>query len=123
MNKGYLVAHLRVHDKDGFEKIKLMAGPTIAEYGGKVLVREPNPDVREGKDSGIALVIEFESIEIARKFYESDKYQAAKAVRELASDTDLILAEGSEVVRIIGASISGCVRNIARNISPNPTMS
>ena len=32
-------------------------------------------------------------------------------------------AEGSEVVRIIGASISGCARKIARNISPNPTMS
>ena len=95
MNKGYLVAHLRVHDKDGFEKFRQMAGPTIAEYGGKVLVREPNPDVREGKDSGIALVIEFESIEIARKFYESEKYQAAKAVRELASNTHLVLVEGS----------------------------
>ena len=95
MNKGYLVAHLRVHDKDGFDKFRQMAGPTIAEYGGKVLVREPNPDVREGKDSGIALVIEFESIETARKFYESEKYQAAKTIRELAAETDLILAEGS----------------------------
>ena len=71
MKKGYLVAHLRVHDKEGFEKFRQMAGPTIAEYGGKVLVREPNPDVREGKIPGIALVIEFESIETARKFYES----------------------------------------------------
>ena len=51
MNKGYLVAHLRVHDKDGFGKFRQMAGPTIAEHGGKVFVREPNPDVREGKDS------------------------------------------------------------------------
>ena len=98
MNKGYLVAHLRVHDKEGMEKFRQMAGPTIAEYGGKVLVREPNPDVREGKISGIALVIEFESIETTRKFYESEKYQAAKAVRELAADTDLILVEGSEVI-------------------------
>ena len=98
MNKGYLVAHLRVNDKDGFEKFRQMAGPTIAEYGGKVLIRDSNPDVREGKDSGIALVIEFESIEVARKFYESEKYQAAKAVRDLAADTDLILVEGSEVV-------------------------
>ena len=98
MNKGYLVAHLRVHDKEVFEKFRQMVSPTIAEYGGKVLVREPNPDVREGKISGIALVIEFESIEAARKFYESEKYQAAKAVRELAADTHLILVEGSEVV-------------------------
>ena len=98
MKKGYLVAHLRVHDKEGFEKFKQMAGPTIAEYGGKVLVREPNPDLIEGNISGIDLVIEFESIENDRKFYESKKYQEAKAVRELAADTDLILVEGSEVV-------------------------
>ena len=98
MNKGYLVAHLRVHDKEGMEKFRQMAGPTIAEYRGKVLVREPNPDVREGKISGIALVIEFESIEMARKFYESEKYTAAKTVRELAADTDLILVEGSEII-------------------------
>ena len=97
MNKGYLVAHLRVHDQEGFENFRQMAGPTIAEYGGKVLVREPNPDVREGKNLGIALIIEFESIETARKFYESDKYQEAKEIREMASDTDLILVEGSEI--------------------------
>jgi len=93
-----IVSHLRVHDKEGMEKFKQMAGPTITEYGGKVLVREPNPDVREGKILGIALVIEFKSIETARKFYESEKYQAAKAVRELAAETDLILVEGSEVI-------------------------
>ena len=95
MNKGYLVAHLRVHDKEGFEKFRQMAGPTIDEYGGKVLVRQPSPDVREGKNLSVALIIEFESIETARIFYESKKYQDAKAVRELAADTDLILVEGN----------------------------
>ena len=94
MAKGYLVAHIRVHDKEGFEKFKEMSGPVISEYGGKVLVRNPSPDVREGNDSGLAIVIEFESIEGARKFYESDKYTEARAVRELASDTELILVEG-----------------------------
>jgi len=94
MPKGYLVAHIRVHDKEGFEKFKEMSGPAISEYGGKVLVRNPSPDVREGGDSGVAIVIEFESIESARNFYESSEYTAAKAVRELAADTDLILVEG-----------------------------
>ena len=94
MAKGYLVAHIRVHDKEGFEKFKEMSGPVISEYGGKVLVRNPSPDVREGSDSGLAIVIEFESIEGARNFYESDKYTEARAVRELAADTELILIEG-----------------------------
>jgi uncharacterized protein (DUF1330 family) len=47
-------------------EFRQMAGPTIGEHGGKVLVREPNPDVREGEN----LLIEFESIDAARKFYE-----------------------------------------------------
>ena len=94
MSKGYLIAHLKEHDQEGMEKFKQMAGPTIGEHGGKVLVREPNPDVREGDNLGTAVVIEFESIDTARKFYESEKYQAAKAVRELAAKTHLVLVEG-----------------------------
>ena len=39
--------------------------------------------------------IEFESIDAARKFYESEKYQAAKAVRELAAKAHLVLVEGN----------------------------
>ena len=46
MNKGYLVAHLKEHDQEGMDKFKQMAGPTIGEHGGKVLVREPSPDIR-----------------------------------------------------------------------------
>ena len=95
MKKGYLIAHLNVHDKEGMEKFRQMAGPTIAEYGGKVLVREPNPDVREGENLGTVVVVEFESIDAARKFYESEKYQAAKAVRELAAKAHLVLVEGN----------------------------
>ena len=48
MPKAYLVAHIRVHDKDGYEKFRAMSGPAIAEYGGKVLVRNPAADHREG---------------------------------------------------------------------------
>ena len=94
MAKGYLVGHILVHDKGGYEKFKEMSGPVISEYGGKVLVRNPNPEIREGKESGIAIVIEFESMNNAREFYESEKYTNARDVRERAAKTDLILVEG-----------------------------
>ena len=94
MSKGYLIAHLKELDQEGMDKFRQMAGPTIGEYGGKVLVREPSPDVREGDNLGTVVVIEFESIDVARKFYESEKYQEAKAVRELASKAHLVLVEG-----------------------------
>ena len=50
-----------------------MSGPIISEYGVKVLVRDPSSVTREGDSSRIAIIIEFESIEDARKFYKSDK--------------------------------------------------
>ena len=48
MAKGYLIANIRVHNKEVFEKFKLMSTPLISEYGGKLLVRTPEVDRREG---------------------------------------------------------------------------
>ncbi len=94
MPKAYLVAHIRVHDKEAFEKFKAMAGPAIADHGGRVLVRDPSPDHREGDLSGSTIVIEFEDMDAARRFYESEAYTAARAIRETAAETDLMLVEG-----------------------------
>jgi len=94
MAKGYVIADIHVRDKEGFEKFREMALPVVEEYGAKILVRTPNAEAREGKKPGVVVVFEFESIDQARKFYESEAYQAAKAVREKACDTDLIIAEG-----------------------------
>ena len=71
-----------------------LGGPAIKAHNGKVLVRNPSPDHREGGAQGLAIVIEFESIDAARAFYESDAYAEARAVREKISDTDLVLVEG-----------------------------
>ena len=95
MAKGYVIADIHVRDKDGFEKFREMAKPVLEEYGAKVLARTPNAEAREGKKPGVVVVLEFESMDKARKCYESEAYQAAKAVREKACDTDLIIAEGA----------------------------
>ena len=94
MPKAYLIAHIRVHDKEVFEKFKAMAGPAIADHGGRVLARSPSPDHREGDLRGSTIVIEFEDMDAARGFYESEAYTAARAVRETAAETDLMLVEG-----------------------------
>ena len=38
--------------------------------------------------------IEFDTMDAAKTFYESDEYTAAKAIREMAAKTDLLLIEG-----------------------------
>jgi uncharacterized protein (DUF1330 family) len=66
------------------------------KYGGKVLARGPLADRHEGKLTGTVMMIEFESKKAAETFYFSEEYQAAKAVRETCSDTDLMIIEGAE---------------------------
>jgi uncharacterized protein (DUF1330 family) len=94
MSKGYVVANIRVEDEEKFKQFSGMAGPAIKKYGGKVLARGPDADRLEGDLSGIVMLIEFESKEVANTFYYSEEYQAAKAVREACSDTDFMIIEG-----------------------------
>ena len=94
MSKGYVVANIRVKDREKFQHFSGMAGPAIKKYGGKVLARGPDAERLEGNVSGIVMMIEFESKEAANTFYNSEEYQAAKAVREECSDTDFMIIEG-----------------------------
>lgn len=96
MPKGYLVANIRVQDKEKFAAFSGMAAPVIKAHGGKVLARGPGAERHEGSVEGIVMMIEFESIDTARTFYLSDEYQAAKAVRDACSETDLMIIEGTE---------------------------
>ncbi|MFL2684554.1 MAG: DUF1330 domain-containing protein [Amylibacter sp.] len=96
MPKGYLVANIRVKDKEKFAAFSGMAAPVIKAHGGKVLARGPGAERHEGSVEGIVMMIEFESIDTARTFYLSDEYQAAKAVRDACSETDLMIIEGTE---------------------------
>ena len=95
MAKGYLVANIRVTDQERFQQFSGMAGPIIQKFGGKVLARGPGAERHEGTLSGVVMMIEFDSKEIAENFYFSEDYQAAKAVRDECSETDLMIIEGA----------------------------
>ena len=95
MPKGYLVANIRVKDKEKFAAFSGMAAPVIKAHGGKVLARGPGAERHEGTVEGIVMMIEFENIDAARTFYLSDEYQAAKAVRDAWAETDLMIIEGA----------------------------
>ncbi len=65
MAKGYVVAHIKVHDPEGFKTFAEMAGPVIKEFGGTILVRDPKPELREGEIAGVCVIVEFDSPEQA----------------------------------------------------------
>ena len=96
MPKGYLVANIRVKDKEKFAAFSGMAGPVIKAHGGKILAKGPDAERHEGDLKGTVMMIEFDSLNAARQFYLSDDYQAAKAIRDACSEADLMLIEGTE---------------------------
>ena len=48
MSKAYLIARIRVYDKEGFETFKQMSTPLISEYGGRLLARNPEVETLKG---------------------------------------------------------------------------
>ena len=94
MPKAYLIAHIRVEDRPKFDQFVAQSKPVIAEYGGRILVRNPAPETQEGDLTGMVTMIEFEDMATARRFYNSTGYTEARALRETCADTDLLLVEG-----------------------------
>ena len=81
MAKGYLIANIRVHDKEIFEKFKAMSSPVISQYGGKLLVRNPSPDRREGDLTGLVVMLEFPSVEMAKTIMQVPQRHAGLGAR------------------------------------------
>ena len=73
-----------------------LAGPTLEQYGGKVVFGGNKIEVADGDWSPIAIaVIEFESLAQARKWYNSPEYSPLIAMRTACMDSGLIFVDGS----------------------------
>ena len=94
MPKGYIIASIRTDDMDTMRRFAEASAPVIAQFGGRVLVRDPKPDLREGAQTGTSVVVEFDDVETAQQFYESEGYTSAKAIREAVAETDLRIVAG-----------------------------
>ncbi len=91
----YLLVRAKVTDMAQYaEYMKLT--PAIAEkYGAEFLVRGGGKLALEGPEAPERIVLlKFESVEAARRMYESDEYQAAIKVREGAAEASFIVLDG-----------------------------
>ena len=95
MPKGYVVARLTVTDPDAFAEYVKDATAAIRQYGGRPLARGGAYEALEGEARPRNVVIEFDSVEQARTYYNSPEYQAAKAKREGACVAEFVLVEGA----------------------------
>ena len=92
---GYLIAEIEIHDPALFEEYRKQVPASIAKYGGKFLVRGGAVESKEGGWQPKRLVVlEFASMDQARKWYHSLEYAPALAIRTRAGKSKVILVEG-----------------------------
>ena len=95
MPKTYWVATYRaIHDQDKFAAYAKLAGPALTASGGRFLARGNTAQVYDNAVPGRVVLIEFDSVEQARKAHDSPAY--AEALRALgdAVDRDIRIVEG-----------------------------
>ena len=93
---GYLIGDIEVTDPDTYAKYAAGVPATIAAYGGKYLVRGVSGEVLEGSWTPKRLVVlEFESMERGKAWYNSPEYADLKKIRQSASKGNLIFADGA----------------------------
>lgn len=91
----YVISEVEVRDQAGMEAYRALAAQTIAQYGGRYLVRGGAADVVEGTPPAKTLVIvEFPSMTRAREWYASPEYAEALRLRQTALERRLTFVEG-----------------------------
>lgn len=91
----YVIAEIEVTDPDGYAEYAPLANASVLRHGGRFVVRGGPAEIIEGDWSGRMVVLEFESLEAARAWYDSDDYQACLPLRLQNSKGRMIAVEGA----------------------------
>lgn len=94
MAKGYWIAHVDVHDPQAYRAYLDANGAVFRKFGARFLVRGGQNELVEGRGRDRNVVLEFPSYEVALACYRSPEYQPVKALREAASEADILIIEG-----------------------------
>jgi len=93
--KAYVIADIDVTEPEQFGRYRELSTVAAARYGGRFLVRGGSTDVLEGdRQPARVVIVEFDSVEAARRWYDSPEYREARAVRQAASTSSFVLVEG-----------------------------
>ena len=92
----YVINDMEVTDPALFEEYKKLSPPTVAQYGGRFLVRGGRTETLEGDWVPRRLVIlEFPDMQSAQAWIDSPEYAPARRLRQLSSNSNIIVVEGA----------------------------
>jgi uncharacterized protein (DUF1330 family) len=107
----YIISDVAIKDGAAIDIYGQRAAASIAQYGGRYIVRGGEVEVLEGAWRPRAIIIaEFPDMERARTWYRSAEYASALALRDEALSRNLILVDGVAPPLVAG----WCARTIRR---------
>lgn len=95
MPKGYVILTEAIKDPEAMKAYAKAAMPAMAQGGCRILAADRAPQTLEGGWHGNqTVVLEFDTVEAARSWYESEAYQAAAKLRQAAADCNAVIIAG-----------------------------
>ena len=92
----YIIVDVVIQDPQRYEDYKKLTPASLIPFDGKFIVRGGKTQTLEGDwTPGRIVVVEFPSVEKAKAWWSSDTYAPAKAIRQAASITRMLLVEGA----------------------------
>jgi len=91
----YVIVETDISDPEQYEQYKAASPGAVASGGGRFVVRGGELAVLEGDWKPTRLVVlEFEDLEAARRWYDSPEYQEAKKLRHGAASLRMVAVQG-----------------------------
>ena len=91
----YIIVDVKITDPQRYEDYKKLTPGSLVPFDGKFIVRGGPTETLEGDwNPGRIVVREFPSAEKAKSWWSSNGYAPAKAIRQAASISRMILVEG-----------------------------
>jgi uncharacterized protein (DUF1330 family) len=91
----YVLIETDIVDATQYERYKAASPAAVASGGGRFLARGGELDVLEGDWSPSRLVVlEFDDLAAARRWYDSEVYQEAKKLRDGAARLRMVAVQG-----------------------------
>ena len=97
MPKGYFFVEIEIADPAAYEAYHTKVPAIISAHGGRILVRGGDPQPLDGAvPQRRRVIVEFDSPEAVKTFYDSDAYQTVLPIRLNASNGFVCLLTGED---------------------------
>jgi uncharacterized protein (DUF1330 family) len=93
----YVIVETDIQDPEQYERYKAASPASVADCGGRFLVRGGELAVLEGDwEPSRLVVLEFPDLETAKGWYASEGYQQVKRLREAAAELKMVAVAGTD---------------------------